>query len=458
MPSFRSRVLDALDIKKETVKIQVNERFPKTHKTDADGYELSASGSIPLVNYAISKQLQSTEIGPSWVSGNPTKTKLDVLGFVLGKQQVDGEMTTSVGNTEIYTYKNSYPVAAPTSATTWDPSSTYTGFHCLNGIYDDNSKALKHIRKSSVEPLDLDTQSYVKDYATLPEHTHKDWPDNVIDQAHLLNENPYADSLFYHSVRMSFLISGITIPDIAESASNHRGLVRMLVIKPKMPSVRVRFTGDTNSPIINMKHPPHFDTELFYSGKRTLGGRMDNAIYGHVASGNGPDQAHLSPTFGLTKRNTAEPNIDVRTGSIHYGHPIPSEGSNHTFTAYDVMTSPINRDAYTVIVDKTFSLDTLHHGVASQRLENVTIPINNRIKFPGRIPGKGSANLVPTATANGVTDPSDLTDPTKWGSNLLTEATNNEPLNMHSRPIIMFLSMDQKLSCQVTGYTAITET
>ena len=40
MPSFRSRVLDALDIKKETVKVQVNERFPKTHRTDADGYAL----------------------------------------------------------------------------------------------------------------------------------------------------------------------------------------------------------------------------------------------------------------------------------------------------------------------------------------------------------------------------------------------------------------------------------
>jgi hypothetical protein len=36
--------------------------------------------------------------------------------------------------------------------------------------------------------------------------------------------------------------------------------------------------------------------------------------------------------------------------------------------------------------------------------------------------------------------------------------TFNEPLNMESRPIIMFLSMDQKLSCQVTGYTTISET
>ena len=41
---------------------------------------------------------------------------------------------------------------------------------------------------------------------------------------------------------------------------------------------------------------------------------------------------------------------------------------------------------------------------------------------------------------------------------LLGPETFDEPLNMHSKPIIMFLSMDQKISAQVTGYTAITET
>lgn len=447
MPSFRSRVLDALDIKKETVKVQVNERFPKTHRTDQDSYALMGNASIPMVDYAISKQYKSTEIGPSWVANAPTKTTLDVLGFVLGNGVIDGDQGE---------YKNSYPVAAVNQASTWDPSSDYTGFHTLNGLYDDKLYALKHIRKSAIEPIDLESMSHVASTANLPEHSHKDWPDNVIDQVHLLNENPYADSLFYHSVRLSFLITGITIPDIAESASNHRGLVRFLVIKPKMPSVRVRFTGDTNTPIINMKFPPHFDTDLFYSGKRTLGGRMDNAIHNHDTSGR--HQAHLSPTFGLVKRNVTQPVYDLSSNSIHYGHPMPSNGSDHTFTSYDIMTSPINRDAYSVIVDKTFSLDTLHHGVASQRVENVTIPINNRIKFAGRIPGSNSTSGTRPAATTSVTNGADLEDPTKWGKDLLSEATNNEPLNMISRPIVLMLSMDQKLSCQVTGYTAITET
>lgn len=442
MPSFRSRVLDALDVKKETVKIQVHERFPKTHSTSAAGYaELSDSGTPVLVDYAISKQIKSTEIGPSWVQNKPTVTRLDVLGFVVG----DGPGVGDVGN-----YKNSYPVCGNRTSS-WTPSTSYTGFHYLGGIYDSQSAALKHIRKSAVEPLSHDTMSNHATLTNAPEHTHKDWPDNPRDQLHLLNENPYADSLFYHSVRMTFLISGITIPDSSESASNHRGLVRMLVLKPKMPSVKVRFTGSSNEPVINMKYPPHWDTDLFYSGKRTLGGRMDKDIKGYTSASTNTQFAHLTPTFGLLNRKESQPVLDGVSSSIHYGHIKPSNGETHDFTAYDMMTSPINRDAYSVIVDKTFSLDTLHHGVASQRVENVTVPINNRIKFGGRVPGTHSTATTFPSVAN-------KNDPSKWGTNFLSEKTFDEPLNMHSRPIIMFLSMDQKISCQVTGYTAITET
>lgn len=164
MPSFRSRVLDALDIKKETVKVQVNERFPKTHKTDSDGYALMTNGTIPMVDYAISKQLLSTEIGPSWKANSATKTTLDVLGFVIGNGIVDGGASN---------YKNSYPVSCENESKTWNPSTTYTGFHELNGIYDDKLKALKHIRKSAIEPLDLDSMSHVASLANLPEHTHR---------------------------------------------------------------------------------------------------------------------------------------------------------------------------------------------------------------------------------------------------------------------------------------------
>ena len=451
MPSFRSRVLDALDIKKETVKVQVHERFPKTHSTSAAGYaEISEAGTPDLVDYAVSKQIKSTEIGPSWVVNAPTVTKLDVLGFVLGEGPGVGDTGSTASGTASSTYKNSYPKCGNRESS-WTPSTDYNGFHYLGGIYDSHSAALKHIRKSSIEPLSHDSMSVHATLTNAPEHTHKDWPDNPRDQLHLLNENPYSDALFYHAVRMSFLVSGITIPETSERASNHRGLVRMLVLKPKMPSVRVRFSGDANEPVINMKYPPHWDTDLFYSGKRTLGGRMDKDIKGYISGSSNTQYTHLSPTFGLENRKESEPTLDGNPDSIHYGHVKPSDGEAHDFTSYDMMTAPINRDAYSVIVDKTFSLDTLHHGVASQRVENVTIPINNRIKFGGRVPGTHETSTTFPAVA-------DKNDPSKWGSDFLSEKTYDEPLNLHSRPIIMFLSMDQKVSCQVTGYTAITET
>ena len=101
------------------------------------------------------------------------------------------------------------------------------------------------------------------------------------------------------------------------------------------------------------------------------------------------------------------------------------------------MTAPINREKYAVVVDKMVTLDTLHHGVASKRIENVVIPYNKKIKFPGR---KATA----TVTSDGV-------------SKQLGSAVETEPVNFQSRPIIMFLSMDQKISAQVTGYTTISE-
>merc|ERR1711981_157581 len=74
----------------------------------------------------------------------------------------------------------------------------YTGFFALNGLYDSDSKQLQHIRKSALPVDDMDTTTDTN------EHSHKDWPDNPVDQHHLLNENPYADSLYYHSMRLSF--------------------------------------------------------------------------------------------------------------------------------------------------------------------------------------------------------------------------------------------------------------
>jgi len=465
MPSFRARVLDALNIQKKTVKLQVNEVFPKIYNEDADAGETlvgntAATSRATGVPYAISKKLISTVIGPNMGGDGGSVTQdLDVLGFVVGKPVAESNYTSTGGsNNNIYTnYDNMYPITTVYSNTTategasnqadansrcghvGGQDATYTGFHYLNGLYDSESHELQSMRKSALPLNDLDTTT------DTTEHAHKDWPDNAIDQHHLLNEDPYADSLYYHSMQLSFLLTGITIPGVSEKASNHRGMVRMLILRPRLPSVKMRWDGENNRPHINMGYPPHWDTELFYSGKRTLGGRMKKAILtnsstsGSATYDSHGDLTHITPTFGLLKYNPALPDIDNDVSSLHYGHAKTQEGTVHDFTSYDILTAPINRDKYAVVVDKMVTLDTLHHGVASKRIENVVIPFNKRIKFPGRQQDEnvGSAE----------------NDHYK-----LKDATIDEPLNMQSRPIIMFLSMDQKISCQVTGYTTITET
>jgi len=476
--SFRSRVLDALDIHKTSVKLQVNETFPQiyneTHVASADGGTGTLKGSLLAttratgVPYAVSKTLIETTIGPNPIGGSAFKQSLDVLGFVVGKDIVEPAWTHTDSNNNSVLYKNMYPITTPstlavvptlTAGTVGDGNSRvphaggqdefYTGFHCLNGIYDSESKELQHMRKSSMPVLDLQTVNG-SDALGFDDHAHKDWPDNAIDQHHLLNENPYADALYYGSMKLSMLLTGITIPSVSEAASNHRGMVRMLILRPRLPSIKMRWDGVANQPHINMGYPPHWDTDLFYSKKRTLGGRMDNARLTNAANGGSikhADEVHLTPTFGLLHRASAQVDIDNDPQSLHYGHRLPevdytsietaATSTNfgakidHDFTSYDVLSSPINRSKYAVIVDKMVTLDTLHHGVASKRIENIVIPFNKKIKFPGRIQSDAGGGL---------------------GS-----ATIDEPLNMESRPIIMFLSMDQKISAQITGYTTITE-
>lgn len=442
MVSFRTRVLEALDIKKTTVKLQVNERFPKVYIEDTQSAdptvqvlsgnkaEISRANAVP---YAVSKEIKTTVIGPNTLGGKPLLNTLDVLGFVVGSPTSDPTST----------YKNMYPNTMPHAVNQITGAGThldqYTGFHDLGGLYDVHSKELQHIRKAGLPVPDMDTTNDDNS----DDHAHKDWPDNLTDQFHLLNENPYADSLYYHSTRLSFLLTGITIPDVSEKASNHRGLVRMLIIRPRLPSCKMRWGGNSNEPMINMAYPAHWDTDLFFTKTKTLGGRLNNNILTRSSETtyHSGDKAHLTPSFGFDKHASTELAMNVTAGDLHYGHEIPGEGVTHNLTAYDIMTAPINREKYAVIVDKTVHLDTIHHGVASKRVENVVIPYNKRVKFPGRKPKESGTDLM---------DADDVTTP---GS-----ATFNEPLNMESRPIIMFLSMDQKISAQVTGYTTITET
>lgn len=465
MPSFRARVLEALDIEKKTIKLQVNETFPQIYKEDqAAGSTLAGNESeCTLTNrvpYAVSKTILNTTIGPNPIGGGAIKQSLEMLGFVVGKEIVEPTWTaTSQGLSTGALYRNMYPITTPqtlgpsaaSASTSADANSAvghgggqdsvYTGFHQLNGLYDSESKELKSMRKSALPVLDLDTQSPINS-SSATEHAHKDWPDNAIDQHHLLNQFPYSDALYYGSMKLSMLLTGISIPEVSEAASNHRGMVRMLILRPRLPNIKMRWDGVANQPHINMPYPPHWDTELFFSKKKTLGGRLDTGIHTNTANAAGvgtkhADEAHLTPTFGLLHRRASQPVIDNNVRSLHYGHRIPDAESStdsikpHNLTSYDVLTAPINREKYAVLADKIVTLDTVHHGVASKRIEDIIIPFNKKVKFPGRQQSTGATSL--------------------------SNVTIDEPLNLESRPLIMFLSMDQKISCQITGYTTISE-
>ena len=451
--SFRTRVLDALDIQKKSVKLQVNERFPKIYSEGSgDALAIDSSATNDLVDYVVSKQIIGPEtlheadptatktvgtglIGPNVGNGTATYQTLDVLGFVVGQKPSDGGTAASIGGStegNVSEYHNTLPACTDRGVDSEADRKAYTGFWHLNGIYDNQMQELRDMRKSAIKPYELDTMHGNGGDGGANDHTHTDWPDNIVDQFHHLQEYPWSDSLYYSKMSLSMLLTGITIPGSSEKASNHRGLVRMLVLKPKLPTTKIRWTGDSNCPVVNMAYPNHFDTDLFYTKTKTLAGRLDRAVDRDTA-GDAAGQTHMTPTFGLENRANIGKEMDVFPESIHYGHYKPDVGGRHHLNSFDVITSPINRKAYTVIEDKTFTLDTVHHGAASTRLENVVIPINKKIKFAGRLP-----NADHTVTK-------------------LTDNTNNEPLNLFSRPIVMFLSMDQKISCQVTGYTGVHE-
>ena len=177
MVSFRARVLEALDIKKTTVKLQVNERFPKIYIEDTEStdptvqvlsgnkQEITRANAVP---YAVSKEIKTTVIGPNTLGGPPLKNTLDVLGFVVG--------APTLGDTS--SYKNMYPVTFDHTAPVITGAGThlddYDGFHDLGGLYDIHSKELQHMRKSALPVPDMDTTN--DDNST--DHAHKDWPDN----------------------------------------------------------------------------------------------------------------------------------------------------------------------------------------------------------------------------------------------------------------------------------------
>jgi hypothetical protein len=195
----------------------------------------------------------------------------------------------------------------------------------------------------------------------------------------------------------------------------------------------------------------NWDTDVFFSKKRMLGGPIASGYeeshpYGDVVTTYG-----LPTAVGTKGYRRSEDEVVCQDSSdVHYGHVIPysTMAVDHDLSPFQVMTSPINRKDYAVIVDKSFHLDIQHHGVGSQRVENVTIPFRMKARFAGR---KAGVQVAPADTdGDGDMD-------VVFSDAALTDVTDDEPLNMPSKPVIMFLSMDQKLSIEVEGYTSISE-
>ena len=451
--SFRDKVLDALNITKQSINLPVETKFHVT----GTGTDAAVEAGKP---YALSKRVLETEIG------NGHKRTLDVLGFQIGTamhanvtpvKHADG--TTPFTNAVEAPYPRcSYNTGDGTSAS---PTVHHdTGFHALKGMYESDNVKLKSMRKSAIPDHNLSgTHEAVVD--TVDGHVHSEWPTVLSEQLKLLNESPYADSLYYHDMKLRFMITGVDNPDNNSSlakASNHRGLVRMVVLRPLSRRARLRHEGATNTPIVNYGYMSNWDTDLFFSKKRMLGGPIDSNIeendqFSDVVTTYGlPTDVN---TFGL--RRTKDEVICQDSSDVHYGHVVPQEnmGRDHHLSPFQVMTSPINRKDYMVISDKSFHLDVQHHGVGSQRVENVTIPFRMKARFAGR--KAGTQTLPSDAVIGSGTAENPETPAVPFGDAILSAVTEDDPLNLVSKPVIMFLSMDQKLSIEVEGYTSISE-
>lgn len=420
--SFRARVYDALNIVKGSVKLPIDEVL--LDKQYVESKSKVFPSAVTLTN--------TTQYD---IGGGHCQT-LDHLTFVMGKEVQPITLTVAQNADDMddgpASTQKPYPVNSTITqsgaGSEADPvvfTTNNTGAHYLGGLYDESNNKLQSIRKSAVNPVAYETGD-----------DHKMWPSGELEQMQLLTANPYADSLIYHQTKLTFLITGIQRPGF-DQASNQRGLVRMLIVRPIIPSAKLHMNGVTGKPIIRTDYLPNIDTELFYSGKRMLGGRIDpNRLHDS-------NNSNSCVSFGLDKMNKELPTMNLDTDSIYYGKMSPCYTSDsHSLSPFDLITSPVNRKKYKVLADKSFHLDTQHHGVASMRTEHVTIPYHMEARFAGRVP----YNVPSTDGAY---------DATKVGT--LTNTTFNEPLNMKSKPIILFLSLDQKLSVQPTGYTVISE-
>ena len=444
-------MLDALNITKQSINLPVETKF---HATSTDGTTVEAGKP-----YALSKRVLEKEIG------NGHKRTLDVLGFQVGTamhyntvpvKHADGSSFTNA--VEAPYPRCSYNTGSGTSS---DPTVHHdTGFHALKGMYESDNVKLKSMRKSAIPPSDLSgTHEAVVD--TVDDHVHSQWPVVLSEQLKLLNESPYADSLYYHDMNLRFMITGVDNPDNNSSlakASNHRGLCRMVILRPLSRRARLRHEGATNTPVVNYGYMANWETDLFFSKKRMLGGPIDADINEDHEFGDVVTTYGLPTAVGTAGYRRARDEVICQDSSdVHYGHVVPYQfmGREHDLSPFQVMTSPINRKDYMVISDKSFHLDCQHHGVGSQRVENVTIPFRMKARFAGRKAGDQVLAADAVVGTGTVADPE--TPAVPFGDALLSSVTEDDPLNLVSKPVILFLSMDQKLSIEVEGYTSISE-
>lgn len=445
--SFRDKVLDALNITKQNINLPVETKFCVTTTDAVIGTGTADSPEIPAVvvagkPYALSKRVLTKEIG------NNHQRTLDVLGFQVGEAMHGRTVQVNKADT---TTKLCDAIEHPYPLCSTDTNDT--GFHALKGMYEPANKKLKSMRKSAIHSTDLEG-TYG---GSVADHVHTEWPSKLSEQLKLLNEDPYADSLYYHDMKLRFMITGVDNPDtntLIPKASNHRGLVRMVILRPLSRRARLRHEGATGTPLANYGYMPYWDTDLFYSKKRMLGGAIDEL---HEEDG---ALADVVVSYGLPNTTTRKPArrrkdevLNQNSKDVHFGHVVPYDtmAITHDLSPFAMMTSPINRKDYAVIADKSFHLDVQHHGVGSQRVENVTIPFRMKARFGGR----NANGQQPFEPADTTTDP--ITVETVFADADLLETTLDEPLNMPSKAVIMFMSMDQKLSVEVEGYTSISE-
>ena len=471
-------MLDALDIKKDHVRVPVyqtfnNPAFGSVPNVGTNGGQPSLTETVTATKepYAVSRCIKRQIIGPM-----NRAERLEVLGFVVG----DDPGTQVSDQTALY---NGFQSALPDCIDRGDATQLHTGFHYLGGLYDSSNQKLASMRKSSMMPIDMQSQYQLVNanntQTAVSEHSHKAWPHTAEEQAIKLTEDPMSDALYYHKTQMRFLLTGID--DVGESASgdvasNHRGTVRMLVLRPRTPAVRTRVEGTTGSIVINHGYMPNWDTELFYDNNKQLGGKLGVGIEAHTSERllleesiaslaanetpdhgphqnlassilearlknideptSGNDHSQMSVPYGLCLRESANRPLMNAPNSVHYGHFSPTVGVSHGLTPTDLLMSKINKQKYAVLHDQCFTLDSLHHGAAAQHIAHVSIPYYKKVRFAGR---QVAYNL----------DGSVKDD--------LLNHTNDEPMNLQSRPIVLFLSYNQKISASVEGWTAISE-